>query len=132
MMFTSARPMGHFSSPQVKMAGSSLSSVQMDLERVKRMPLIGAEMYLDVLNRLLEPLAVIHGPMGLRVWLREVQYFMGTLKTRSFQGMPLTPRERQVTLWYSARWRELRGGPSDMGRPEAQIVLISLAELSMF
>nr|XP_031862095.1 uncharacterized protein CI109_002508 [Kwoniella shandongensis]KAA5529167.1 hypothetical protein CI109_002508 [Kwoniella shandongensis] len=114
------------------MATMSLASVQMELERMKRMPMVGAEVYLDVLNRLLEPLALVQGMLGFRNWLAEVQFFMGVLKRRSFGGMPLTPRERQVLQWYSARWRELRGGPCDMGRPEAQIVLIALGELSMF
>ncbi|WWC67261.1 uncharacterized protein I206_101169 [Kwoniella pini CBS 10737] len=116
MMFSSSRPMGHYSSPQ---------------ERQKRLP-INAEAYLDILNRLLEPLAIVQGPMGLRTWLTEVQYFMSLMKQRSFSGRPLMPRERQVLVWYSARWRELRGGPCDMGRPEAQIVLIALGELARF
>ncbi|WVW81326.1 hypothetical protein I302_103317 [Kwoniella bestiolae CBS 10118] len=131
MMFSSSRPMGHYSSPQMKMASMNLANVQMNLERQKRMP-VNAEAYLDILNRLLEPLAIVKGPMGLRTWLAEVQYFMGLMKQRSFSGRPLTPRERQVLVWYSARWRELRGGPCDMGRPEAQIVLIALGELSRF
>lgn len=53
---------------------------------------------------------MVQGPMGLRTWLAEVQCFMVKLKQRSFSGMPLNPRERQVLAWYSARWRELRGG----------------------
>nr|KIR86739.1 hypothetical protein I308_03061 [Cryptococcus tetragattii IND107] len=113
------------------MATMSLISVQMELSRLKRAPM-SAEAYLDVLNRLLEPLAVVQGRMGLRTWLSEVQYFMGLMKQRSFSGRTLSPRERQVIQWYSTRWRELRGGPCDMGRPEAQIVMISLAELCMF
>jgi hypothetical protein len=39
--------------------------------------------------RLIEPLAIIQGLMGIRTWLSEVQYFMGKLKQRSFSGMPL-------------------------------------------
>jgi hypothetical protein len=68
------------------------------------------------------------------------------------------PRERQVLVWYSQQWRELRGGPvslpqaahpfpsqscptfatidadeqCDMGLPEAQVVLIAMGELAMF
>ncbi|KIR25472.1 hypothetical protein I309_05636 [Cryptococcus deuterogattii LA55] len=113
------------------MANMSLMSVQMELSRLKRAP-VSTEAYLDVLNRLLAPLAVVQGPMGFRTWLSEVQYFMGLMKQRSFSGRTLSPRERQVIQWYSTRWRELRGGPCDMGRPEAQIVLISLGELCMF
>ncbi|WVR03144.1 hypothetical protein IAU60_000134 [Kwoniella sp. DSM 27419] len=131
MLFSSPHPMGHFATSQVKMASMALASVQMELERQKVMA-ISAETYLDVLNRLLEPLAIVQGPMGLRTWLGEVQYFMGLMKQRSFSGRPLMPRERQVLGWYSAQWRALRGGPCDMGRPEAQIVLISLGELAMF
>ncbi|WVQ82854.1 hypothetical protein IAT38_004989 [Cryptococcus sp. DSM 104549] len=131
MMFSSPMPMGHFSGPQVKMASMTLATVQMELERLKRTT-VAAEAYLDCLNRLLEPLAIVQGPMGLRTWLSEVQYFMGLMKQRSFSGCPLMPRERQVLRWYSTRWRELRGGPCDMGRPEAQIVLMSLGELAMF
>ncbi|WRT63267.1 uncharacterized protein IL334_000170 [Kwoniella shivajii] len=131
MMFSSSRPMGHFSGPQVKMASMTLATIQMQLERQKMMP-VSAETYLDILNRLLEPLAIVQGPMGLRTWLSEVQYFMTLMKQRSFSGRPLMPRERQVLVWYSARWRELRGGPCDMGRPEAQIVLIALGELARF
>ncbi|RXK42627.1 hypothetical protein M231_00181 [Tremella mesenterica] len=125
-------PMGHFSGAQIKMASMTLGLVQMELEKLKRMPLVNAEIYLELLNKLVEPLAVVQGMMGLRTWLAEVQMFMSKLKQRSFSGMPLSPRERQVLQWYSARWRELRGGPCDMGRPEAQIVLISLGELAMY
>ncbi|WVQ94201.1 hypothetical protein IAU59_001279 [Kwoniella sp. CBS 9459] len=131
MMFSSSRPMGHYPAAQVKMATMTLASVQMELARQKKMP-FSAEAYLDVLNRLLEPLAVVQGPMGLRTWLSEVQYFMGLMKQRSFSGRPLMPRERQVLTWYSTQWRALRGGPCDMGRPEAQIVLMSLGELARF
>ncbi|WVN88502.1 uncharacterized protein L203_103713 [Cryptococcus depauperatus CBS 7841] len=131
MMFSSPRPMGHFSAPQMKMASMQLAQVQMELSRLKRTP-VAAEVYLDCLNRLLEPLAITQGMMGLRHWLNEVQYFLGLIKQRSFTGRTLTPRERQVIQWYSTRWRELRGGPCDMGRPEAQIVLIALAELCMY
>jgi hypothetical protein len=59
---------------------------------------------------MLEPLSMVQGLMGLRTWLSEVQYLMGKLKQRSFSGVPLNMRERQVLQWYSARWRELRGG----------------------
>lgn len=79
-------------------------------------------------------MAIVQGPMGLRTWLSEVQYLMGKLKQRSFSGMPLwvtplgnspshcaprnigatdqtrNPRERQILTWYSAQWRQLRGG----------------------
>lgn len=48
--------------------------------------------------------------MGLRTWLTELQIFMTQLKRRSFSGVPLNMRERQVLQWYAARWRELRGG----------------------
>lgn len=60
--------------------------------------------------RILEPLSIVQGPMGLRSWLSELQYFMAKLKQRSFSGVPLNMRERQVLQWYAARWRELRGG----------------------
>ncbi|KAK1921363.1 hypothetical protein DB88DRAFT_99863 [Papiliotrema laurentii] len=132
MLFASARPMGHFGAAQIKMASMTLATVQMDLERYKAMPVVMTEAYLDALNKLLEPLAIIRGPMGLRTWLAEVQFFMMKLKQRSFSGMPLNPRERQVLTWYAARWRELRGGACDMGRPEAQIVLMSMGEMAMF
>ncbi|ODN73843.1 hypothetical protein L202_07366 [Cryptococcus amylolentus CBS 6039] len=110
------------------MAQTSLNSLTMELGMLKRQA-INAEIYLECLNKLVEPLAVVQGPMGLRTWLSEIQHFMGLMKQRSFQGFPLSPRERQVVQWYSTKWRELRGGPCDMGRPEAQIVLISLNEL---
>ena len=92
------------------------------------------------MNRMLEPLAIVQGMMGLRTWLTEVQYLMTKLKQRAFSGMGLwvassrrpttpdssvlqtatagsintdirNPRERQVLTWYSAQWRQLRGGP---------------------
>ncbi|RSH83900.1 hypothetical protein EHS25_005144 [Saitozyma podzolica] len=132
MMFASANPLGHFSAPQLKLAGMTVQTVQFELERMKRMPMVMVEAYLDCLNKLIEPLAMVQGMMGLRAWLSEVQFFIAKLKQRSFQGMPLVPRERQVLQWYSARWRELRGGACDMGRPEAQIVLITLGEMAMF
>jgi len=132
MMFASARPMGHFSAPQMKLAALTLSTVQMELERHKRMPMVMTEAYLDCLNKMLEPLAIMQGLMGLRTWLAELQLFMTKVKQRSFSGVPLNPRERQILQWYSARWRELRGGPCDMGRPEAQIILIALGEMALF
>ncbi|ORY27325.1 hypothetical protein BCR39DRAFT_483598 [Naematelia encephala] len=132
MMFSSARPLGHFSAAQSKMATMSLGIVRGELERYKHAPCVSAELYLDCLNRLLEPLAIVQGLLGLRTWLAEVQIFMGKIKQRSFAGMPLTPRERQILQWYSARWRELRGGPCDMGRPEAQIILIAMGEMALF
>lgn len=51
MMFASARPMGHFAAPQVKMATMTLQAVQMELERHKVSPMIMVEGYLDCLNR---------------------------------------------------------------------------------
>ncbi|KAL7420343.1 hypothetical protein Q5752_005313 [Cryptotrichosporon argae] len=130
MLFANARPLGHFAAHQTKAAAAALGMLQVQLGAAKRHAL--AEPYLDVLNKMLEPLAIVQGLAGLRAWLGEVQALMGLLKQRSFGGVPLTPRERQVLLWYSARWREMRGGPCDMGRPEAQLVLIALGELAMF
>ena len=51
MMFASARPMGHFSAPQMKMASMTLAGVQMELERHKAVPMVLTEGYLDCLNR---------------------------------------------------------------------------------
>ena len=51
MMFASPRPMGHFSSSQMKMAAITLSSVQMELERHKHVRGVMTEAYLDCLNR---------------------------------------------------------------------------------
>lgn len=42
-----------------------------------------------ICTRLLEPLAILQGMMGLRTWLSEVQYMLTMIKQRSFQGMPL-------------------------------------------
>lgn len=53
MMFSSPKPMGHFSVSQVKMATMSLAAAQMELSRLKRAP-VSAEAYLDVLNRFVE------------------------------------------------------------------------------
>ncbi|ORX35021.1 hypothetical protein BD324DRAFT_682937 [Kockovaella imperatae] len=131
-MFAAAQPMGHFSLQHMKMAGMTLATVQMELEKHKMMPVVLIEAYLDVLNKLVEPLAIVQGMMGLRTWLGEVQVLIAKLKQRVFSGMPLNMRERTVITWYSARWRELRGGACDMGRPEAQIVLMSLGEIAMY
>lgn len=43
--------MGHFSTPQMKMAGMTLQAVQMELERVKMMPGVMVEAYLECLNK---------------------------------------------------------------------------------
>jgi hypothetical protein len=40
-------------------------------------------------DRMLEPLAICQGMMGLRTWLTEIQYLMAKLKQRSFSGMPM-------------------------------------------
>lgn len=40
-------------------------------------------------TRMLEPLSIVQGPMGLRTWLSEVQFLMGKLKQRSFSGIPM-------------------------------------------
>lgn len=89
----------------MKMAGMTLSTVQMELQRVKMMPGVMTEAYLECLNkyvrlasrdgtelttnRMIEPLAIFQGMMGLRMWLAEVQVLMTKLKQRSFQGAPL-------------------------------------------
>ncbi|KAK4686762.1 hypothetical protein P7C73_g3364, partial [Tremellales sp. Uapishka_1] len=132
MMFSSSQPLGHIGGPQLKIAAMTLHACQMELERQKRSPVIMADAYLECLNKLLEPLAIVQGILGFRTWLAEVQYFMGRMKQRCFSGVPIMSRERQVLQWYSARWRELRGGACDMGRPEAQLVLIALGEMAMF
>lgn len=43
--------MGHFASPQIKMASMTLGSVQMELERHKMMPMVMTEAYLECLNK---------------------------------------------------------------------------------
>jgi hypothetical protein len=50
MMFASPNPMGHFSTPQMKMAGMTLQAVQMELERVKMMGCM-VEQHLECLNK---------------------------------------------------------------------------------
>jgi len=107
--------MGHFGPTQVKMAIQTLQMVNMELERQKMQGCVNTEAFLDCLNkyvafssfngihyrsrpfgliqqliyRMLEPLAIVKGMMGLRTWLTEVQYLMTRLKQRSFGGMPL-------------------------------------------
>lgn len=49
-------------------------------------------------RRLIEPLAIVQGMMGLRAWLSEVQFFIAKLKQRSFQGMPLCVARRHLSL----------------------------------
>lgn len=51
MMFSSPYPMGHFSDSQMKMAGMTLSTVQIELQRVKMMPGVVTEAYLECLNK---------------------------------------------------------------------------------
>jgi len=51
MMFSSARPMGHFGAPQIKMASMTLQMVQMEVERQKMQPVVNTEAYLDCLNK---------------------------------------------------------------------------------
>jgi hypothetical protein len=51
MMFASPNPLGHFSAPQLKMAGLALGTVQMELERMKMMPMVATEAYLECLNK---------------------------------------------------------------------------------
>lgn len=51
MMFTSARPMGHFAAHQMKAASMTLGAVQMELERHKMMPMVMTEGYLECLNK---------------------------------------------------------------------------------
>lgn len=124
--------MGHFSPQQLQAATMALAMVTPELEKLKMMPVVHTELYLDVLNRLIEPLAIKQGFDGRVTWLGEVQLLIIRLKQRSCAGVPLHPRERQCLVWYSQRWRALRGGPCDMGRPEAQIILITLGELARF
>ncbi len=51
MMFASAKPMGHFGGAHLKMATMTLAAVQMELERMKMMPGVMTEPYLDALNK---------------------------------------------------------------------------------
>ncbi|WWD17393.1 hypothetical protein CI109_101834 [Kwoniella shandongensis] len=84
--------------------------------------------YLDVLNRSADILLSSTGGMGLPTWLVEVQHFMKHLERRMRTRMPLTPIERTAILSFSQYWRRMVQPPYNMGRPEAQIVLITLAE----
>ena len=43
--------MGHFATPQLKIAGMTLATVQMELERHKTMGMVMVEAYLDCLNK---------------------------------------------------------------------------------
>jgi hypothetical protein len=66
-----------------------------------------------------------HGQVEAEILLRHaiVSIQLGSpFGVRSTKSLLRNPRERQVISWYSMRWRELRGGACDMGRPEAQIV----------
>ena len=60
LMFASARPMGHFGGAQMKMATMTLGTVQMELQRHKRMPMMSTEAYLGCLNRSVHPGFSIH------------------------------------------------------------------------
>ena len=55
-MFASPMPMGHFNAQQIKVASMTLGMVNMELERLKRMPcVVDAEVYLAVLNKCVSP-----------------------------------------------------------------------------
>ncbi|KAK8864308.1 hypothetical protein IAR55_001555 [Kwoniella newhampshirensis] len=84
--------------------------------------------YLDVLNRSADVFLATGNGMGLPAWLVEVQLFLKQLQKRKYVNMPLTPVERAAILSFAQYWRRMVGPPYNMGRPEAQIVLITLLE----
>ncbi|XAO23907.1 hypothetical protein I312_102692 [Cryptococcus bacillisporus CA1280] len=84
--------------------------------------------YLDCLNRLADQLIP---NSNLPAWLIEVQPLIKLLQKRVFSRLPLTPVERSALLNFAQYWKSMTRPPYNMGRPEAQIVMITLAEFAV-
>ncbi len=74
--------------------GAALMQAQTALNSLKMAPVLNPHYgmvikYLDCLNRLIEPLLLTQGPLGVRTWLVEVQTLVQKLQKRTFSGMPL-------------------------------------------
>ncbi|ORX36777.1 hypothetical protein BD324DRAFT_627141 [Kockovaella imperatae] len=116
-------------------AGMVSLSVQGELQQLKSAPVLNPHFgmvikYLDCLNRLMDGLVLTMGPSGVTPWLVEVQTLIRLLQKRVFQRMPLTMPERSALLNFASYWRRMVQPPYAMGRPEAQLVLITLTELA--
>ncbi|OWZ60181.1 hypothetical protein C356_00315 [Cryptococcus neoformans c45] len=108
------------------------ASPQSELIRLKQAPALNPNYnmvikYLDCLNRLADQLIP---NSNLPTWLIEVQHLIRLLQKRVFSRMPLTPIERSALLNFAQYWRSMTRPPYNMGRPEAQIVMITLAEFA--
>ncbi|WVR07139.1 hypothetical protein IAU60_004180 [Kwoniella sp. DSM 27419] len=108
---------------------------QTELSTLKSAPVLDPNFgmvtkYLECLNQLADQLFSIAGPPALPAWLGEVQCLLRLLQKRIFQGIHLTPLERASIVRFADYWRQMVQPPYCMGRPEAQIVLLYLAEIA--
>ncbi|WVN88324.1 uncharacterized protein L203_103529 [Cryptococcus depauperatus CBS 7841] len=105
---------------------------QVELARLKQAPALNPNYnmvikYLDCLNRLADH----YIPLGnLAAWLIEVQLLIQKLQKRVYSRIHLTPVERKSLLNFATYWRNMTRPPYNMGRPEAQIVMITLIEFA--
>lgn len=129
------------------------ASPQAELKRLKQASALNPNYnmvikYLDCLNRLADQMIP---NSNLPIWLIEVQHLITLLQKRVFSRVPLwvvfcmrffqmsnwqgkwalrTPVERSALLNFAQYWRSMTRPPYSMGRPEAQIVMITLAEFA--
>ncbi|WVQ80636.1 hypothetical protein IAT38_002741 [Cryptococcus sp. DSM 104549] len=105
---------------------------QAELARLKAAPVLNPNYgmvikYLDCLNRMADQMI----PQGqLPAWLIEVQHLIRTLQKRVYSRVPLTSVERSSLISFAQYWRSMTHAPYHMGRPEAQIVMITLQEFA--
>ncbi|WVQ99308.1 hypothetical protein IAU59_006440 [Kwoniella sp. CBS 9459] len=116
-------------------SGGHAVGVQMELAALKSAPVLNPHFgmvikYLDCLNRLADQLLASSRGAGMAAWLVEVQHLIKLLQKRTFNRMPLTPVERSSIISFANYWRRMVQPPYDMGRPEAQLVLITLTEFA--